>query len=42
MTLSGANAYTGVTTVNAGTLTASNATALGTVASGTTVAAGQR
>ena len=40
VTLSGANAYTGVTTVNAGTLTASNATALGTVASGTTVAAG--
>ena len=40
VTLGGANAYTGATTVNAGTLIAANATALGTTAAGTTVANG--
>ncbi len=38
--LTGANTYTGATTINAGTVVASNATALGTLAGGTTVAAG--
>ncbi len=37
-TLSGANTYTGATDVNAGTLVAANATALGTTAGSTTVA----
>ena len=40
LTLGRANTYTGATTVNAGTLTAANAAALGTVAGGTTVNAG--
>jgi autotransporter-associated beta strand protein len=40
LTLARANTYTGATTVNAGTLTAANAAALGTVAGGTTVNAG--
>ena len=40
LTLSGANTYTGATTVSAGTLIATNNTALGTTASGTTVASG--
>ncbi len=40
LTLARANTYTGATTVNAGTLTAANAGALGTVAGGTTVNAG--
>jgi autotransporter-associated beta strand protein len=40
LTLSGANTYTGLTTVNAGTLTISNGSALGTAAAGTTVADG--
>ena len=39
-TLSGANTYTGTTTVSAGTLVAANATALGAVSGGTTVADG--
>jgi filamentous hemagglutinin family protein len=39
-TLSGANTYTGLTTVSAGILSANNATALGTIASGTTVNSG--
>lgn len=39
LTLSGGNGYTGTTTVNAGTLRAEHATALGTGAAGTTVAA---
>ena len=38
--LSGANSYSGATTVTAGTLVAGHATALGTVAGGTTVLAG--
>ncbi|NKA16744.1 MAG: hypothetical protein EBV74_02310, partial [Alphaproteobacteria bacterium] len=38
--LSGANQYTGVTTISEGVLQASNASALGTAASGTTVANG--
>ena len=38
--LSRANTYTGATTVSAGTLAISNATGLGTTASGTTVASG--
>ena len=38
--LSGANTYTGATNVNAGTVVASNATALGTTGGATTVAAG--
>jgi len=37
-TLSGANTYTGATTVSEGTLVAQNDTALGTIAGGTTVA----
>jgi len=40
LTLSGANTYTGTTTVSAGTLVASNSTALGTTAGGTAVATG--
>ena len=40
LTLSGANSYTGATQVNAGTLIAANATALGGTATGTTVASG--
>jgi len=40
LALSGANTYTGVTTINAGTLVAANNTALGTLAGGTTVANG--
>ncbi|MBW4656998.1 MAG: autotransporter-associated beta strand repeat-containing protein [Kaiparowitsia implicata GSE-PSE-MK54-09C] len=39
-TLSGTNTYTGLTTVSAGTLTVSNATGLGAISGGTTVAAG--
>lgn len=39
-TLSGANSYTGLTTVNAGILSAAHASALGTAAGGTTVASG--
>lgn len=38
LTLSGANDYTGLTTVSAGSLRAASNTALGTVANGTTVA----
>ncbi|MBI5911821.1 MAG: autotransporter-associated beta strand repeat-containing protein, partial [Betaproteobacteria bacterium] len=38
--LSGSNTYTGATNVNAGTLIASNASALGTTAGATTVASG--
>jgi len=37
LTLSGANTYTGATTINTGTLNIQNATALGTTAGGTTV-----
>jgi len=40
LTLTGANAYTGATTVSAGVLNIQNATALGTIASGTTVSSG--
>ena len=40
LTLSGANSYDGLTTVSAGILKLNNATALGTTAAGTTVAAG--
>ena len=40
VTLSGANSYTGTTTVSAGILNAANNTALGTTAAGTTVASG--
>jgi autotransporter-associated beta strand protein len=40
LVLTGANTYTGVTTVNAGVLNIRNAAGLGTVAGGTTVAAG--
>ena len=40
LTLSGANTYTGLTTISAGRLRAANDTALGTTASGTTVASG--
>jgi autotransporter-associated beta strand protein len=39
-TLSGANTYTGLTTISAGTLVAANASALGGTAQGTTVANG--
>jgi len=39
-TLAGANSYTGLTTINAGTLKLGNAAALGTTAAGTTVASG--
>jgi fibronectin-binding autotransporter adhesin len=40
LTLSGANTYTGLTTISAGTLSAQNPTALGTAANGTTVTSG--
>ncbi|MCX6955928.1 MAG: autotransporter-associated beta strand repeat-containing protein [Verrucomicrobia bacterium] len=40
LTLSGANSYTGTTTVNAGVINIQNATALGTTAGGTVVASG--
>jgi autotransporter-associated beta strand protein len=40
VTLSGANTYTGSTTVSAGTLLAANAAALGATAAGTSVASG--
>ena len=40
LVLSGANSYTGVTTVEAGVLNIQNATALGTTGSGTTVVSG--
>jgi fibronectin-binding autotransporter adhesin len=40
LTLSGPNTYSGTTTVSTGTLRAEHATALGTVAAGTTVAVG--
>ncbi len=40
LTLSGANTYTGVTTVNAGVIDVQNNTALGTTAGATTVASG--
>jgi filamentous hemagglutinin family protein len=40
LTLAGANTYTGATTVNAGTLSAANAAALGTTAGGTTINSG--
>jgi autotransporter-associated beta strand protein len=40
LTLSGANTYTGATTVSAGIINIQNATALGTTASGTIVASG--
>lgn len=40
LTLSGSNSYTGLTTVNAGTLVVANDTALGTIDSGTVVADG--
>ncbi|MGH8711432.1 MAG: beta strand repeat-containing protein, partial [Burkholderiales bacterium] len=40
LTLSGNNNYAGATTINAGTLVASNDNALGTTAAGTTVASG--
>ncbi|NHQ61113.1 filamentous hemagglutinin N-terminal domain-containing protein, partial [Chlorobium sp. BLA1] len=40
LVLSGANSYTGATTVSAGALRAINVTALGTTATGTTVASG--
>jgi autotransporter-associated beta strand protein len=40
LTLSGANTYNGATNVNAGTLSAANASALGSTAGGTTVASG--
>lgn len=40
LSLTGANSYTGSTTVAAGVLNLQNATALGTVAAGTTVASG--
>src|SRR5439155_19381098 len=39
-TFSGANTYSGVTTINSGVLNIQNATALGTTASGTTVNGG--
>ena len=39
LVLDGANTYTGVTTINAGTLSISKATSLGTTAAGTVVAA---
>ncbi|MFH1982930.1 MAG: autotransporter-associated beta strand repeat-containing protein [Pseudomonadota bacterium] len=39
-TVSGVNIYTGLTTVNAGTLAVTNAAGLGTTAAGTTVASG--
>jgi autotransporter-associated beta strand protein len=38
LTLSAANTYTGATTISAGALRATNATSLGTTASGLTVA----
>lgn len=40
LVLSGANSYTGLMTISAGVLNIQNATALGTTASGTTVASG--
>ncbi len=40
LTLSGSNTYSGATTVSTGTLTVSNASALGTPTTGTTVASG--
>lgn len=40
LTLSGANSYTGATTVSAGVLNVQNATGLGTTAAGTTVTSG--
>jgi len=40
LTLSGANVYSGATTINAGTLVAASANALGSTVGGTTVASG--
>ena len=40
LTLSGPNTYTGLTSVNEGTLTANNSTALGATSSGTSVSSG--
>jgi autotransporter-associated beta strand protein len=40
LTLTGSNTYDGVTTINAGTLTISNNTALGSTVGGTTIASG--
>ena len=40
LTVSGANTYTGATTVSAGVLRVSNSTALGTAAGGVTVSNG--
>ena len=42
LVLSGANSFSGATTINAGVVSIQNATALGTTAAGTTVASGAR